>query len=187
MSALESDFTDCTVFIYNNNGVHLISTTITNHERASKQIQVSVMPEGLKVNDDCMLLILSTPTPCEYHGKVKKVGGNQYFAMFQGQEKESRTSKRYPVNTHAQIDALIVDDRPYSLQTPLEVVLINISTTGVRFRAPFYSLEKGDHFHMHFTISNNKKQLTAQVVNFTDNKTESSDYGCRFQEIDNTI
>ena len=184
MSVLDSDFTDCTVFIYNNSGTHLISTTIISHDRASKQIQVSVMPQGLKANDDCMLLILSSPSPCEYHGKVKKVGGNQYFAMYQGQEKESRTSKRYSVNTPAQIDALIIDDQPYLLQTPLKVSLLNISTTGVRFRAPFYSFENGDFFRMHFTISNSNKLLIAQIVNFVDNKTTSSDYGCRFKEID---
>jgi len=184
MSVLDSDFTTCTVFIYDKNGSHLIDTIVSNHDRASQQIQVSIMPEELKINDDCMLLILSSPTPCEYSGKVKKIGGNKFIAMFQGHEKESRDSTRYHVTTPALIESLIIDDHPYPLQTPLRVALINISTGGVRFRAPFYSFEEGDIFRMNFIISNTQKQLVAKVVNHSNKKTVSSDYGCRFLQIE---
>jgi len=66
----------------------------------------------------------------------------------------------------------------------LRVALLNISTGGVRFRAPFYSFEEGDIFRMNFIISNSKKQLIAKVVNHADKKTVSSDYGCRFLQIE---
>jgi len=59
-------------------------------------------------------------------------------------------------------------------------VLLNISTTGVRFRAPYYSFQAGDKFKMHLTINNSRKELTAEVVNYIDNEPRSSDYGCRF-------
>jgi len=183
MAALGSDFTDQTVLLYDSGGNHLGSTTVNSHDRGAQQIQVTLMPDGLNVNDNCKLLILSSPIPCEYLGKVKRVGGNLYIAMFQGQEKESRGSVRYPVKTPALIDAFIVDNEIHNLQSPIKVTLINISTSGVRFRAPYYSFEVGDDFQMYMSINNSNKRMTAQVVNFKDNNTDSSDYGCRFIQL----
>jgi len=180
MAAIGGDFTDYTVLVYDANGNHLVDTVVISHDRNDQQIQLAIMPEELKVNDNCKLLILSSPIPCEYQGRVKKIGGNFFIAMFYGQEKESRGSTRYSVSTPALIDALIVDGKPYPLQNLIKVVLINVSTNGVRFRAPYYSFEIGDQFQMHFAVSNSTKKLTAVIVNNVDNGTTSSDYGCRF-------
>ena len=184
MAVLSSDFTDHTVLIYDLTGNHLISTVVRNHDRDAQHIQVNLIPEELKVNDNCKILMLSSPTPCEFMGKVKKVGGNLFIAMFQGQEKENRGATRYPVNSPALIDTLLIDGDTHNLQTPLKVTLLNISTSGVRFRAPYYSFEKGDLFRMHFIISNNRKEITAEVINYVDdplnNSKAFSDYGCKF-------
>ena len=183
MAALSSDFTDQTVLFYDLKGNHLGDTVITGHDRRLQQIEVDLIPESLKINDDCKLLVLSSPIPCEYMGKIKKIGGSVYLALFQGQEKESRGSARYNVNTPAIIDAFIINREVQNLTTPIYVKLINISTSGVRFRAPYYSFEKGDIFQMHLSISNSSKRMTALVVNLRDNEPHSSDYGCRFIQI----
>ena len=184
MSALGSDFTDNTIFIYDTSGIHLKDTSVTSHDRRTQHIQVGAMPAELKINDNCKLLIMSSPAPCEFLGKVKREGGNLYIAMFQGQEKESRGATRYPVTTPAMIDSFIVDNQEHPLQNPIHVVLINISTTGVRFRAPYYSFEEGDVFRMHLVISNNKRRITAEVNNYVDEELKHSDYGCRFLMIE---
>ena len=184
MAALASIYIDHTVLIYDTDNNHLITTVVTKHDKVEQRIQVSRMPKGLKNNDDCKLLILSSPTPCEYLGKVRKVGGVFTFAMFQGQEKEKRGATRYTITATAQIDALVIDGIPHTLHTQVNVDLINISTSGVRFRAPYYSFETGDIFMMHLIISNNKKRITTKIVNYVDNKQESSDYGCRFLEVE---
>jgi len=180
MSVGRSDYTDHTVLLYDTESNHLSSTTVTNHDKTAKHIQVSAIPKSLKANDDCKLLILSSPTPREYLGKVKKIGGDICIALFQGQEKEKRTAVRYPVITVALINALVVDEQSYALQTPIRIELINISTSGIRFRAPYYSLVKDDVFKMNLIISNNKRIITAKVTNYIDNdSTSSSDYGCQ--------
>ena len=180
MSVLSDNYTGCTVLIYNMDGEHLLDTVVAAHNREEQQIQVSSLPEDLHINDSCSLLVLTSPSPCEYLGKVKKVGGSVFIAMYQGQEKENRTATRYAVNAPAIIDTLITDGQPYSLHTPLTITLINISTGGVRFRAPYYSLADGDVFQMRMIISQNKKKLIAQVLNHVDNEPASSDYGCLF-------
>jgi hypothetical protein len=184
MAVLGSVYSDHTVIIYDTNNNHLITTVVTNHNKAERLIQVSRMPKELKHNDDCKLLILSSPTPCEYLGRVKKVGGVVSIAMFQGQEKESRGAARYAITATADIDALVINGEPYTLQTPVNVNLINISTSGMRFRAPYYTLVVDDIVQMHLVISNNKKRITTKVINCVDNKQASSDYGCRFLEVE---
>jgi len=180
--ALGGNHTDQSVFIYDSNGNHLIDTVVTFHNRDENHLEVGSMPDCLKVNDDCKLLILTTPVPCEYLGKVKKVGGNLFIAMFQGHTKESRSATRYNVDTFAKIDRLFTDGKPYMLHTPVRVKLINISTSGVRFRAPYYSFDDGDIFEILLEIKNTKKRLIAQVINHVDKEPAVSDYGCRFIE-----
>jgi len=161
-------------------GNHLVNTVVKEHDKADKQIRVNTMPVSLKANDDCKLLILTSSVPCEYQGKIKKIGGALFIAMFQGQLKENRTASRFNVNTPALIDKLVIDGQQYKLLKPVKVVLKNISTSGVRFTAPFYSFNDRDKFTMHMTISGAMKHLIAEVMNHLDNGSVATDYGCRF-------
>jgi len=184
MSALAGDYTGNTVLIYNTDGDHLASTVIREHDKYAKQIQLISLPSRLSVNDECKLLILASPVPCEFSGKVKKVGGSIFIGMFQGQVKESRTATRYPVSTPAIITSFIIEGKLHPLQKPITVTLINISTSGVRFRAPFYSLDIDDEFEMHMLINNSRKRITAKVINSNDNESSTSDYGCIFMMVE---
>ena len=179
MAALSSDFTDHTVLIYDTYGNYLNSSFVTSHDKEARQVILEKIPEELRANENCKLIILTSPTPCEFQGKVKKMGANFFIALFQGQEKESRDAPRYPVSNPALITALIEDEQVYGIQNPIKVSLINISTTGIRFRAPYYSFEIGDMFQMDLFIGNKQKKVTAKVVNNVDS-TDTSDYGCRF-------
>lgn len=181
---LGSDFTDCSVFIYDVNDNHIGSTTIIAYNKSEQRIRISAIPKELKVNDNCRVFILSSPSPCEFQGKLKREGSNSFIALFQGHEKDNRGAARYNVNAPALIDYLFVDGKAHPLQTPIRIELINISTGGVRFRAPFYSLEKGDTFRVHLSISNNKKMIIAEVTNCIDNEPEYSDYGCLFLRVE---
>ncbi|MCL2627638.1 MAG: PilZ domain-containing protein [Oscillospiraceae bacterium] len=180
MVGLTDDYTGHSILIYDMDGNHLNNTVVKEHNKADKQIRVGNLPASLGANADCKLLILTSPAPCEYQGKVKKVGGAFYIAMFQGQLKENRTASRFNVNTPALIDIYVSEGQQYKLLNPVKVVLKNISTSGVRFVAPFYSFNDRDKFRMHMTISGSNKQLIAEVMNHLDNEPVSSDYGCRF-------
>jgi len=180
MAALASDFTGHTILVYNTEGTHLVSTFVTAHDRDSRQVFLESMPNELKINENCRLIILTSPTPCEFLGRVKKLGGNRYIALFQGQEKESRETLRYSVNNPALITAFLENGEPYRIQTPIKVVLINISTTGIRFRAPYYSFEIGDEFQMDLFIGSKQKKITAKVINSVDQSSNTSEYGCHF-------
>ena len=180
MLDLSADYTGHSVLIYDMDGNHLLNTVVREHDKTAKQIRVNTLPATIKPNDDCKLLILTSPAPCEFQGKIKKIGGALYIAMFQGQLKESRTASRFAVNTPAIIDICVIEGQQYKLLAPIKVILKNISTSGVRFAAPFNAFNDRDKFRMHMTISGAKKQLIAEVMNHLDNAPASTDYGCRF-------
>ena len=180
MAVLSSDFTDLTALIYDSDGNYQISTFIVSHDREARHVITDSMPENAKVNENCKLIILTSPTPCEFIGKIKKTGGSFFIALIQGQEKETRVAPRYSISNPALITALVVDGELHRIQTPVKIALINISATGVRFRAPYYSFDVGDEFQLDLIIGKNPKKATVQVVNNVDIDNESSDYGCRF-------
>ena len=180
MTPLASDFTGQTALIYDTNGTHLTSTFVTSHDREARHVYLDEIPIRLKFNDNCRLLILTSPTPCEFMGRIKKSGGNLYIALFQGHEKEDREAPRYPVNSPALITAILENGEPHRVQSPIKVTLINISTAGIRFHAPTYSFDVGDEFQMDLFIGNNQKKITARLINSIDKKGNSSEYGCVF-------
>jgi hypothetical protein len=180
MTALSGDYTGCSILIYDAAGNHLCSTVVTRYEKSALRIDVQDMPLGLEIGGGCRVLILTSPTPCEYQGRIIKDGTRKNIAMYQGHEKESRGSVRYAVNSTALIENLVCDGRAYPLHTPLEVEVINISKSGVRFRAPDNSLTDGDRFQMRIKISTSDKLLIVEAVNHLDSEPKTSEYGCCF-------
>jgi len=183
MASLGGDHTGCSVLIYDPEGHHLGNTIVTSHDRRTLRVEVEQMPAALDVGKLCRLLILSSPSPCEYQGRIVGEGARRVVALFQGREKENRASVRYRVNYSAHIENLICDNRACPLHTPLEVAIINISKSGMRIRAPFNSLLNGDIFQIRMKLSSNEKLLIAVVTNHKDHsgkRTDMSEYGCRF-------
>jgi hypothetical protein len=161
-------------------GEHLCSTQITSHDKSILRIEVEELPPSHNIGVGCKLLILTTPTPCEYHGKVVREGKRKAIAMFKGQERELRGSERYTIRLPAMIEDFISDGAIYALYKPLEVELMNISKTGVRFQSPNFSLCDHDRFRLRLRINDKDKLLVAEVVNHLDRDQKKSEYGCRF-------
>jgi hypothetical protein len=180
MPAQKGDYTDCSILIYDKDGNHLNNTVVTSHDKVSLRVEVEEPPPSLGNGDGCRLLILTSPSPREYQGRVVREGHRLSIAMFQGRENEKRGAVRYNVNFSALIENLICDGRAHPLHTPLEVELINISKSGVRFRAPYYSLTEGDRFQIRMKIGDGEKLLIVDVVNYKDREDKTSEYGCKF-------
>jgi len=180
MVTLSGDYTDCPILIYDMNNNQLGSTVVTNHDKKALRIEVRQVPESLNSGDGCRLLILTTPAPCEYQGRIVREGAGKVIALHHGREKESRSDTRYKVSFPALIENLVCDDKAYILHTPLEVELVNVSKSGMRLRAPFYSLLNKDVFQIRMKISGQEKLLIAKVTNYMDKNTKTSEYGCRF-------
>ena len=180
MSVSGGDLTGCSVLVYDLEGNHLSDTIVTEFDKNSMRIEVEEMPAALGQGTECMMLIMMSPTPFEFHGRVIKEGTKTAIALFKGHEKESRGATRYRVDHTATIEYLVCNSRAYPLHTPLEVSVMNISKSGVRFKTPFYAMTDGDRFQIRLKISGGEKQLIADVTNHTDVQSDKSEYGCRF-------
>jgi len=180
MTSLSSDFTGCSILIYDEAGNDLGSTTIVSYNRAALRIEVKDTPLSLNMGSICRLLILSSPSPCEYQGRIVKEGSKKNIALFFGQEKENRRAARFKVNYPALIENLICDGKAYPLLSPLEAILINISQSGVRFRTPINAFSNGDRFQMRLLIGHTAKLLIADVIDHVDKDNSVSEYGCQF-------
>jgi len=166
--------------IYDKTNTHSGSSVVTQHNKDTQKIVVEEAPSSLKVGDSCRILILSSPKPCEYQGRMISENPKTIIVIHHGREREGRGAVRYSIKSPAFIENLICASRAYRLHSPLEVELINISKSGVRFRSQYYSLLDGDRFQMRMKINNIEKLLIADVVNHMDIDAETSEYGCRF-------
>ena len=180
MAVLGGDYTGCSILIYDERGNHLGNTTVTLYDKRSLRAEVRDIPPSLKTGDKCGLLILSTPTPCEYQGRIIKDSRRSAIAMFLGKEHENRTCARYKVKCPAVIENFITENKSYPLLSPIEVEVINISKSGLRFTARSYTLVDGDKFQIRVVVSGNEKVLIVEAVNHLDKDDGITDYGCRF-------
>jgi len=180
MKSLNSDYTGCSVFIYDELGNSLCSTLVTYYNRRILRIEVENPPSGLNAGDACRLLIMTAPKPCEYRGRIIRIGRRKPIAMYSGKELENRAELRYRITLPAVIEDYVCDGSAYPLHEPLSVELINISKGGARLRAPFNSMADGDRFLMRMDISGRNKLLIAEVRNHFDFGMEASEYGCKF-------
>jgi len=180
MKSLNSDYTGCTIFIYDESGNSLCRTMVTYYNRRILRIEVEEPPSGLDAGDACRLLIMTAPNPCEYHGRIIRIGRRKPIAMYSGKEMENRAETRYKIKLPAVIESYICDGSAYPLHAPLKVELVNISKGGARMSAPFNALSDGDRFLMRMDISGRNKLLIAEVRNHHDHGVESSEYGCKF-------
>jgi len=91
---------------------------------------------------------------------------------------EQRSSARYEVNSTVDVTAYIYEGKAFSLHTPQEAGLINISKGGVRLRMKPNSLSVDDMIQISLQIGKKQRILSAHVVNLSNNE-ENSEYGCK--------
>jgi len=180
MKSLNSDYTGCSIFIYDESGNQLCRTLVTYYNRRILRIEVEDPPSGLDAGDGCRLLILTAPKPCEYRGRIIRVGRRKPIAMYGGKELENRCETRYRIKLPATIENYICDSSAYPMRLPLKVELINISKGGARILAPYNALSEGDRFLMRMGVSGRDKVLIAEVRNHIDLGDKASEYGCKF-------
>ena len=178
--ALRHDYTGFTVLIYSPDGKYLCESKVSEHDKKSQWIELrSGLPMSLKKDDVCPLLIMTSPSPCEYRGRVVRDGWKYVFALFKGKVKENRRMERYKINYPVNIEDLIIDGVKFPLFETLTVNIINISQSGVRFSAPFNSLLAGDKFSFRMKIGGDESLYIAVVVNSIDKDSDISEYGCK--------
>ena len=182
MPAVNTEYVGSTALVYDNAGENLARTIVTDYDKVRSLMSLKKIPPELKIGDVCRLLILTEPVPRECHGKIKSDVGNKIIALFKLEEKENRGSSRYKVNFSAFIEKMIYDNKPYDLLRPVEINLMNISTSGMRFFAEPNTVTHGDRFQIRIYLNMDVKVLVTEIVNHREIDENRIEYGCRFVE-----
>lgn len=181
--ALNDNYSGCTVLIYDENGDYHSTTQVAEHDKSRMLLTPERMPdihEGVEIR----LFILSHPMPCEYKGRIVRIGSRREIALFSGMETEHRQAVRHKVDMTAQIEGITKNGVVVQQGTPIDVHILNISLTGLRMQAAPNNLEQDSEFHLRLRIGDNDQIITAQVLNIRQAEDGHEEYGCRIISVD---
>jgi len=175
----DSYYTGSAVFLYDakTNGL-MARSTVIGHNKGDMSVEIDeLLP--FRSGTAVTVLILTSPVPRSYQGRLIVRGSKTSVALHHGKEKEGRKSPRHPVNLPATIVQRVYSQRGDGNPDPIPVSIVNISTTGIRIRTPLETLSAGDIFQIRLMIGNKAQVMTAEAVFAQDNRTDS-EYGCQF-------
>ena len=180
MSTVNFEYVGSIALVYNDEGEELGRTVVSNYDKTGNLLTLKRFPSELNIGDTCRLLILTEPSPRECFGKVRSDVGDKVVALFKWEDKENRGASRFKVNFTAFIEKMIYGNKSYKLYKPLEISLMNISTSGMRFYTEPDTVSEGDKFQIRIYVNLDVKVLIAQIVNCRQTDPNRVEYGCRF-------
>ena len=170
------DFNGCAVYIYDLSGKLLAKTSVVEHNTANSAIDVSFVPD-LADQSKYNLLILHAPSPYAFTCICVAKDDITTLLLVDGDVKEQRSDSRYEMNGTVNVLAYLYEGKAFKLLTPLEAGLVNISKGGMRLRMKLNSLSIDDVIHVSLNIGDNRRVLSAHVVNLN-NTDDYAEYGC---------
>jgi hypothetical protein len=173
-----NDFNSCNALIYDEKGRQLANSKILIYDEHENTIRVKGEP-SLEAGMLCDVLILAAPTPFVYKGRVYDLAHYKIIRLFQGKSSCKRRETRYNAELPAMVEGLVYDGKLFPLKMKMGAQVINISKSGLRFRAGLNALTVGNRFQLRMKIGADEKLLTADVVNSLDVQPNTSEFGCR--------
>ncbi|MCL2566048.1 MAG: PilZ domain-containing protein [Defluviitaleaceae bacterium] len=177
---MRKDFSGCNAIIYDENDNLLVNVKIEAHHVQENSVTVPDVPE-LTVGILCKLLILTSPTPYSYQGRIHRRTGRKVITLFKGDIAENRKdSQRYKTDIPAFIEALVVEGKTFYLRNKVEGRVLNISKGGLRLRTIYNAFNPGDRYQIHLKSSDLDLNMFAEVRGRSDTADGHSEFSCQF-------
>ena len=180
-----NDFTGHTVIVYDEDYIKITETNIIEYDIVLGNIRIRENSK-LATGDNVQLLILTSPNPCSFHGRVgPRIQGMSTIDLHSGKSKEDRASKRFPIESidsivsTGVIDGLVRGNEAIDMP-PVNVQLVNISQGGIRFSGAKGLLQNKDEVLLSVNIKGAVKILAVEVVNILNAHPGRSDYCGKF-------
>jgi hypothetical protein len=174
---MRKEYYNCTVLVNDEKGRRVAETEILYHDELRNQIEVDDIP-GLEVGGLYECLILASPTPHAYKGRIHRRGKSKIIALFEGKESENRRDTRYKTDLPASVIGVIRHGKTYALDKPIAGRVKDISRRGLRLSAAGGALNVGEKFRVSVTSGSGKKILTAEVLYSLDVPPDYSEFSC---------
>lgn len=117
----------------------------------------------------------------EFRGRIRRStvdAAHAEIALFKGHEKEDRASKRYTANMQAVVGNLITQNGKLPLPKSVEVLLSNLSSSGVSLQAPQNSFSVNSIVEIKLNVNATITVMQAKVVRIRNLDAANAEYGC---------
>lgn len=160
---MRKNFIGCNAIIYDENDILLANVIIEEHNLQENSVAVSDVLE-LTVGILCKVLILTSPAPYSYLGRIHKRGRRKIITLFKGDVAEARKdSQRYKTDIPASIEGVVLEGKLYLMRNKVEGRALNISKGGLRLRTEYGSLNVGDRYQVHLQSNDLDISMFAEV------------------------
>ena len=181
MASTTRRYENCPAFIYDEDGGLVGSSRITEHDRYNVSIRVSGEFKEIKQGSRLNVLIVHDGGASEYNGVARGAAKNEReISLFNHQERDGRNSIRHTVDSPAVIEHTIVAGERVPLYAPLEVTIVNISTTGALVRSPVGLFSVGTVLEVVLRVDGQDNRLLGEIVRLKANLRGTWDYGFKF-------
>lgn len=175
---MNRNFNGCSVIIYNEEEKQLATLTIWEHDTKENFIEIQNIPE-LVAGERCKVLILADPVPYISLGSIHMGKSSKIVRLFKGDSKENRKNARYAVDIPAKIEGLMYNNTVYPLLSAVDIRVVSISVSGIRFTGATNTTGKGDWLQIRMKVIGTDKMLIVKVAHCKDKVGGNTEYGCR--------
>lgn len=156
-------------------------TVILEHDTNFMTIEVKGRPNGIAIGEHVNILVLLPGSAHEFSGVLRKCNGTTTgMTLYNGRVKESRGATRYVANSPALVAHLIYSGQLVPLCNPLNVLLVNVSTSGALIRTKPNSFAKDAEAELKMNTGDSETVVQGVVVRVHDIDEGATEYGFRF-------
>ena len=179
---LEKDLRGRRIIIKSLDDQKLIADTgISNYDAENSIVRVSAADVPDRKCEQINALIFGNESLYEYVGSIRKtvIANEIEILLGKSREKEDRSQSRYKISMTALISNMFITGWNITLRKPIEVETINISSSGILFRADAGSFYIGSEFMLSLEIEERAMNFKCEVVRIQNSTIRTEEYGCK--------
>jgi len=175
------NFQDCPVIIYDSDDRYITKAIITEHDKRDMSIEISDALEYIDQGSRLNVLIIQSGVAVEFSGRPRRVrSGRREIALFNERQRRPRAYTRHKINAPAVINSFITPAGQQPFSPPLEIIVENISSTGVLIKAPHGYFGLNSLLEIDVNIQGKDVILFVKVVREQGNADDTVSFGCKF-------
>ena len=185
MANLANNFMDAPIFIYDKNNNLITKTVVTGYNRDEMYIEVAKGLENIKPKTRFQLLIIHSGGASELNGSLKSVRQGIFEISIYGErQRDVRASVRRTINASAVVSDMAKDYRSERLHEPIEILIENLSTTGLLISTKANRFEIGTFMQIDFKLHGKDVVLFCEAVREQVLAGDVFKFGCKLVFLD---
>jgi len=180
MANIPGQYAGSLVMIFDSNNNFISQTIVAEHNKRDMYIVVKAGLENIKTGSRLNLLIIHSQGASEFGGilKIARKGSNE-ISLFGEHQRGARAAMRHTLNVPALIRVIIVDTKQEMLYEAQQVIIENISTTGIMVKSPLMLFPIGAILRVESNINGKDAILYGQIIREQLNSDNTYSYGCK--------